>query len=44
VNRAQSLASMNRLQHMAKTLKATLVVQHDDRDIAKLPAFPQSAK
>lgn len=43
-DRAQSLASMERLQAAAKTLKATLVVQHDANDIAKLPAFPASAK
>lgn len=44
VDRAQSLASMGRLQDMAKALDATLVVQHDANDIAKLPAFPASAK
>jgi glyoxylase-like metal-dependent hydrolase (beta-lactamase superfamily II) len=44
VDRAESLASMARLQAMAKTLKATLVVQHDADDIGKLPAFPASAK
>lgn len=43
-DRAESLASMARLEDMAKTLKATLVVQHDAADIAKLPAFPASAK
>ena len=43
-DRAQSLASMARLQSMAQTLGATLVVQHDADDIAKLPTFPASAK
>jgi glyoxylase-like metal-dependent hydrolase (beta-lactamase superfamily II) len=43
-DRAESLASMDRMQRIAKTLKATLVVQHDANDIAKLPAFPQSAE
>lgn len=43
-DRTQSLASMDRLQHMAKTLKATLVVQHDANDVKKLPAFPKSAE
>ncbi|OQM76972.1 N-acyl homoserine lactonase family protein [Manganibacter manganicus] len=43
-DRAQSLASMARLQKVAKTLNATLIVQHDADDISKLPAFPQSAK
>jgi N-acyl homoserine lactone hydrolase len=43
-DRAESLASMDRLQTMAKALKATLVVQHDANDIAKLPAFPKAAE
>jgi N-acyl homoserine lactone hydrolase len=43
-SRAESLASMDRIQKMAKSLKATLVVQHDANDIAKLPAFPASAE
>ena len=43
-DRADSLASMDRMQRMAKNLKATLVVQHDADDIAKLPAFPSSAE
>jgi len=43
-DRAQSLASMDRLKHIVKTLKAVLVVQHDAADIKKLPAFPQSAE
>lgn len=42
-DRAQSLASMDRLRRIVARLKATLVVQHDADDIAKLPAFPQSA-
>lgn len=43
-DRAESLASMERLQAISVTLKATLVVQHDASDIAKLPTFPASAK
>ena len=43
-SRAESLASMDRIQKVAKSLKATLVVQHDANDIAKLPTFPQSAE
>ncbi|WP_459851488.1 N-acyl homoserine lactonase family protein [Dongia sp. agr-C8] len=43
-DRADSLASMARLQQMAKSLKATLVVQHDANDVKKLPAFPQAAE
>lgn len=43
-DRADTLASMDRLEHMAKTLHATLVLCHDPDDIGKLPAFPKSAK
>lgn len=43
-DRAESLASMERLEDMAKALQAVLVVQHDPNDVAKLPAFPKSAK
>ncbi len=42
-DRSDSLASMDRLKHLAKTLKATLVVQHDASDVKRLPAFPASA-
>ena len=44
MSRAESLASMARLEEVAANLNATLVIQHDAADIAKLPAFPQSAK
>jgi glyoxylase-like metal-dependent hydrolase (beta-lactamase superfamily II) len=43
-SRAESLASMDRIQKMAKTLKATLVVQHDANDVKKLPVFPAAAE
>jgi glyoxylase-like metal-dependent hydrolase (beta-lactamase superfamily II) len=43
-DRADSLASMDRMQKIAKALKATLVVQHDADDIGKLPAFPTAAE
>lgn len=43
-SRADSLASMVRLQEIAANLHAILVVQHDPNDIARLPAFPQSAR
>ncbi|WP_374383519.1 N-acyl homoserine lactonase family protein [Dongia sp.] len=42
-DRAESLASMDRLTHMAKSLGALLIVQHDASDIRKLPAFPRAA-
>lgn len=44
ISRAESLAFMARLQEVAANLDATLVIQHDAADIAKLPAFPASAK
>lgn len=43
-DRAETLASMERLEALAKNLKAVLVIQHDPADTAKLPAFPASAK
>ncbi|MGJ3647146.1 N-acyl homoserine lactonase family protein [Sphingomonas sp. GlSt437] len=42
-DRADSIASMERVKGLAKNLNATVVIQHDARDIAKLPAFPASA-
>lgn len=42
-DRAQTIASMERLKQMQKNLKATLIIQHDPRDISKLPAFPAAA-
>jgi len=43
-DRAQTVASLERVKGMAKNLKATIIIQHDMRDIAKLPAFPAAAK
>lgn len=43
-NRADSLAALSRFKGLAKNLKATVVIQHDARDIAKLPAFPTWAE
>ena len=43
VNRADTLASMDRIQRVISNLKATLVIQHEASDIGKLPAFPASA-
>jgi N-acyl homoserine lactone hydrolase len=42
-NRAETLASLDRFKKMAENLKATVVIQHDPRDIEKLPAFPAAA-
>jgi glyoxylase-like metal-dependent hydrolase (beta-lactamase superfamily II) len=43
-NRAETLASMERLTKIAASLNATLVIQHDPTNIARLPAFPASAR
>ncbi|MDV6331223.1 N-acyl homoserine lactonase family protein [Asticcacaulis sp. 201] len=43
-SRADTSASMDRLQAMAKELKAILIIQHEPADIAKLPSFPASAQ
>jgi glyoxylase-like metal-dependent hydrolase (beta-lactamase superfamily II) len=33
-----------RIKEIQKNLKATVIIQHDPRDIGKLPAFPAAAK
>jgi N-acyl homoserine lactone hydrolase len=43
-NRGDTLASFERFKQLAKNLNATVVIQHDPRDIDKLPAFPAAAK
>jgi N-acyl homoserine lactone hydrolase len=43
-NRAFTVASIERLKKIASNLKATVVIQHDARDVGKLPVFPASAK
>ncbi len=43
-DRAQSLASMNRLYGIQKDLPATLIIQHEPEHIKLLPAFPQSVQ
>jgi len=43
-DRAQTVASIERLKKIAANLKATVIIQHDARDIEKLPAFPAFAK
>jgi glyoxylase-like metal-dependent hydrolase (beta-lactamase superfamily II) len=42
-DRGQSVASMDRMKKIAQIHKAKLIIQHDQRDIAKLPAFPAGA-
>jgi len=43
-NRADTLASLDRFKKIAENLKAKVVIQHDPRDVPKLPAFPAAAK
>jgi N-acyl homoserine lactone hydrolase len=43
-DRAQSVASIERIKKLAGTQKATVIIQHDARDVEKLPVFPAFAK
>jgi glyoxylase-like metal-dependent hydrolase (beta-lactamase superfamily II) len=43
-NRADTLASMDRFDKLARHLKAKVIIQHEPADIAKLPAFPRAAR
>lgn len=42
-DRAETLASLDRIKKIEHNLKATIIIQHDPRDIGKLPPFPQWA-
>jgi len=44
VDRAATVASIERMKQIVANLKATVIIQHDMRDIGKLPAFPAAAK
>jgi len=43
-DRAETIASLDRIKKVAANLKATVIIQHDPRDIGKLPAFPAAAR
>ena len=43
-DRAETIASIERIKQIEKNLKATVIIQHDPRDIGKLPAFPAAAR
>ena len=43
-DRADTIASLERIKQIEKNLNATVIIQHDPRDIGKLPAFPAAAK
>ena len=44
VNRADTLASHDRFEKLARNLKAKVIIQHEPQDIALLPLFPEAAK
>jgi N-acyl homoserine lactone hydrolase len=39
-----TLGSLDRFKKIAANLKATVIIQHDARDVGKLPVFPAAAK
>jgi N-acyl homoserine lactone hydrolase len=43
-DRAQSLASLDRVKKIVAGTKATVIIQHQARDVDKLPVFPAAAK
>ena len=43
-SRSETLASLDRFKKIAAGLKAKVILQHDVRDVNKLPAFPAAAK
>ena len=43
-HRADTLASLDRFKSAAANLKATVIIQHDVRDVGKLPVLPAVAK
>jgi glyoxylase-like metal-dependent hydrolase (beta-lactamase superfamily II) len=44
VDHTHTVGSMDRFKKIAANLKATVIIQHDQRDVGKLPVFPASAK
>jgi glyoxylase-like metal-dependent hydrolase (beta-lactamase superfamily II) len=43
-SRADSLASMDRFDRLGRNLHAVVIIQHEPADVARLPAFPASAR
>jgi glyoxylase-like metal-dependent hydrolase (beta-lactamase superfamily II) len=43
-SRADTLASIDRFKKLESNSRSTVIIQHDARDIGKLPAFPAAAK
>lgn len=44
VDRADTLASFDRFHQIARSLGATIIIQHDPLDVPRLPAFPEAAR
>jgi N-acyl homoserine lactone hydrolase len=44
VDHTYTLGSLDRFKKIATNLKATVIIQHDARDVGKLPVFPAAAK
>ena len=42
-DRADSLASMDRFDRLARNLHARVIIQHEPADVTRLPAFPEAA-
>ncbi|HKR24319.1 MAG TPA: N-acyl homoserine lactonase family protein, partial [Allosphingosinicella sp.] len=43
-SRAETLASMDRFDRLGRNLRANVIIQHEPADVARLPAFPASAR
>ena len=43
-DRAQTLASMDRFEKLAREMGARVIIQHEPADIPRLPAFPMAAR
>ena len=43
-DRAQTLASMDRVRKLAANIHAKVIIGHEPGDVAKLPAFPEAAR
>lgn len=43
-SRAETLASIDRFERLAKHWNAKVIIQHEPADVAKLPAFPKAAE
>ena len=44
MNRAEALASMDRVLKIAPNLKAQIIIQHEKADVPKPPQLPSSAR